>query len=80
MVCLLDAFLVTKLVRQAMKKALGLEGETTPSPATVTEATAETGVEPTQQPIPEPGKMLSPAASERTTVGPSLDKEAAATP
>ncbi|XP_059523258.1 CKLF-like MARVEL transmembrane domain-containing protein 1 [Myotis daubentonii] len=84
-VCLVDASLVTKMVRQAMKKALGLEGETTPSPAqaaatATATATAEAGEEPTQQPIPQPDKMLSPAASERPTGGPSLAKEAAATP
>ncbi|XP_070255039.1 CKLF-like MARVEL transmembrane domain-containing protein 1 [Myotis yumanensis] len=81
-VCLVDASLVTKMVRQVMKKALGMEGETTPSLAAETAETAAeaAGEEPTQQLIPEPDKMLHPAASETSTVGPSLAKEAATTP
>ncbi|XP_014305754.2 CKLF-like MARVEL transmembrane domain-containing protein 1 [Myotis lucifugus] len=39
-VCLVDASLVTKMVRQVMKKALGMEGETTPSLAAETAETA----------------------------------------
>ncbi|KAK1330473.1 hypothetical protein QTO34_010662 [Cnephaeus nilssonii] len=54
-VCLVDATLVTKMVRKAMKKALGLEGEAKASPA---------GEEPHQPPKPESEKMLSPAPPE----------------
>ncbi|XP_054565979.1 chemokine-like factor isoform X3 [Eptesicus fuscus] len=66
-VCLVDATLVTKMVRKAMKKALGLEGEAKASPA---------GEESHQPPKPESEKMLSPAPSEPPTVGPALAKEA----
>lgn len=54
--CLVDAGLVTKMVRKSMKKVLGLEGET--------DSKSATGEEPAQQPGPEPDKMPSPAALE----------------
>lgn len=70
-VCLVDATLVTKMVRKAMKKALGLEGEAKASPA---------GEEPHQPPKPESEKMLSPAPPEPAAVGPALAKEAVPAP
>lgn len=66
-VCLVDATLVTKLVRQAMKKALGLEGEAT-APA------AKEGLREPPKPEAEPEKM--PSSSPSATADTASAKDA----
>ncbi|XP_036297129.1 CKLF-like MARVEL transmembrane domain-containing protein 1 [Pipistrellus kuhlii] len=80
-VCLVDATLVTKMVRNAIKKALGIEGKA----AAATPAKEEPGQqqpqepqqepksdqpqEPQQEPKPEPGKPPSPVSLEPAAMG-----------